>query len=120
MSLTVTLPIRTVSEANGTHGHWRTKWRRTKNQICLVKLYLAGKPLPPLPITCKLTRLSAGSLDGHDNLRVSMKHIVDAIAELYGKPDKEKCFRWKYAQQKCKAKAFGVVIEIEERKGKTK
>ncbi len=91
-----TIPVKTVSESNGQHGHWRTKSSRRKAQRWAVSMALRNRALPSLPVVVTLTRISAGTLDEHDNLRGAMKSIVDEIAEHYGLPDKHPEFEWRY------------------------
>lgn len=107
-----TLPIKTVNESNGSHGHWSVKSERRNSQRHAVGLFLRSFRPPALPVDVTLTRISAGSLDEHDNLRGSMKSIVDEIAKYYGLPDNDKRFTWNYAQEKCKRGQFGVRITI--------
>ena len=109
----VTLPIKTVNESNGQHGHWAAKSRRREKQREAVGRVLRTKRLPPLPVRVTLTRISAGQLDAHDNLRGALKSIADEVAELYGLPDKDARFVWEYAQERCPPKQFGVRIRIE-------
>ncbi len=111
----ITLPIKTVNESNGQHGHWRVKSGRRKAQRAAVAQALRNRALPALPVVVMLTRISAGHLDQHDNLPGSMKSIADEIAEHYGLPDKDSRFVWMYAQEKCKPREFGVRIMIAKR-----
>lgn len=114
-AIEVTIPIKTVNESNGQHGHWRTKSSRRKTQRAAVGQMLRNRPLPPLPARVTLTRISAGQLDEHDNLRGALKSIADEIAEHYALPDKDDRFSWHYSQERCKPKQFGVRIRIETR-----
>lgn len=107
------LPIRTVNESNGSHGHWRTKSARRSAHRTAVWAILHGKVLPKMPVTVTLTRISAGELDAHDNLRSSLKAVVDQIAEEYRLPDNDKRFDWQYAQEKAKRGVYGVRIRVE-------
>jgi hypothetical protein len=109
----VIIPIKTVNESNGQHGHWRTKSSRRKAQREAVAWALHKSALPPLPVRITLTRISAGQLDAHDNLRGALKSIADEVAELYGLPDRDDRFIWHYAQERCKRGEFGVRIRIE-------
>jgi len=109
----IDLPIRTVNESNGQHGHWSAKSKRRKSQRQAIAWALHGKTLPPLPVVVLLTRISAGRLDEHDNLRGSMKSIVDEIAEHYGLPDKDPRFEWRYDQAKAKHGQYGVRVCIQ-------
>ena len=107
------MPIKTVNESNGQHGHWGAKSSRRKAQRAAVAILLRNKPLPPLPVRITLTRISAGQLDEHDNLRGALKSIADEVAEQYALPDKDARLAWHYAQELCKPKDFGVRIRIE-------
>jgi hypothetical protein len=59
-------------------------------------------------ITCYLKRL----LDGHDNLRIGLKPLVDAIAETICIDDADGRIVWEYGQQKTAGEpCVAVVIE---------
>lgn len=107
------MAIKTVNESNGQHGHWRAKSSRRKAQRRAVRLGLFGCRLPLLPVVVTITRISAGTLDEHDNLRGALKSVVDEIAEHYGLPDKHPDFEWRYQQERCAPKRYGVRIRIE-------
>lgn len=108
-----TLPIKAVNESNGSHGHWRAKSARRQGHRTAVWAQMHGKVLPQFPVTVTVTRISAGELDAHDNLRGALKAVVDQIAEHYGVADKDKRFTWQYAQEKAKRGTYGVRIRIE-------
>lgn len=79
----IILPIRTVSEANVSE-HWSKKSARHKLQKKIVKLRAYSIP-KTLPIHIKFTRISPRKLDAHDNLRCSMKWILDEVcAQITG------------------------------------
>lgn len=107
------LPIKTVNESNGSHGHWRAKSARRAGHRTAVWAAMSGKVLPELPVAVTLTRCSAGELDEHDNLRGALKAVVDQIAEHYGIPDKDKRIEWRYAQEKAPRGQFAVRVVIE-------
>ena len=109
------LPIKTVNESNGSHGHWRDKSARRASHRTAVWASMSGKPLPALPITVTLTRISAGELDEHDNLRGALKAVADQVAEMYSIPDKDKQFTWQYAQKKAPRGTYAVRVKIESR-----
>lgn len=97
--MTVTIPIRTVSEAN-TREHHMARHRRKKAQQKVVSDWLrafGGEP-PPLPVVVTLTRLGARRLDS-DNLAGAMKHAQDAIAKWLGVDDGSHLVRWVYEQE---------------------
>ena len=74
-----TVPVRTVSEANG-RDHWRVKAKRTKQHR---RWAAALCPRHALPCVVTMTRLSAGELDD-DNLRSALKAVRDGIADAPG------------------------------------
>lgn len=116
-----TIPIKTVNESNGQHGHWRTKAKRRKGQrrqayfetTSNMTQIIYGQRFRTAPMHCVvlMTRLSAGTLDG-DNLCVSLKSIRDGVADAFGLPDNDPRFTWNYAQEKCKRGQYGVRITI--------
>lgn len=103
----VTLPLRTISELNGSHGHWSTSVKRRRRQRQTAKLLC---PAWGLPGVITLTRLSAGTLDD-DNLRAALKSVRDGIADKLGIKDNDPRVTWEYAQEKCPRKTYGVRIE---------
>lgn len=95
--LEITMPIVTVSEANGgvktsyvkngktcyKSEHWSDKHRRHKLQKGTVSLSLRPhRNSLSMPCTIKLTRYAPDKLDRFDNLPMSMKWILDAICEI--------------------------------------
>lgn len=95
--LEVTLPIHTVSEANGgaksvrkkdgkvfySREHWSEQNRRHKLQKGTVYLLLRPQSdaiKPPCVIT--LTRFAPDKLDRFDNLPMSLKWVLDAVCEV--------------------------------------
>lgn len=50
--------------------------------------------------------------DGHDNLRASLKPLVDAIAETLGVPDDHPGIAWEYSQSETTGRV-GVIVTIE-------
>jgi len=95
--LEITMPIVTVSEANGgvkiSHirngkkcyksEHWTDKHRRHKLQKGSVALWLRPhRQHVSLPCTIKLTRYAPDKLDRFDNLPMSLKWVLDAVCEV--------------------------------------
>lgn len=112
------LPIKIANEANSSE-HWTKKARRHKMQKNRIKVeFLKEKPNINLPCTCVLTRIAPRELDEHDNLRTSMKWLVDSIsAELTGnhvpgRADSDKRITWEYKQARGKVREYGVLIEF--------
>ncbi len=60
-----------------------------------------------------LCRLSAGHLDGHENLQMSQKHVVDGVADALGfADDSDRALMWSYQQDTCKRGWHGVRVTI--------
>lgn len=116
MLASLTVPIRTVSEANlASSEHWRYRWKRGKAQktavewAMLVMVQQFKLELAP-PYHIHLTRLAPGKLDS-DNLTGSAKHVRDGIARFLAVDDgDEKMVVWSYSQER--AKDYGLRIEI--------
>lgn len=100
---TITVPVRTVSEANS-HQHWRMRQKRAKEQrgTTLLALRTArGMPWAPWEHRWRvhLVRLSARKLDT-DNLQGALKHVRDGVADWLGVDDgDEKLVTWTYDQE---------------------
>lgn len=120
--ISVTIPLRTVSEANR-RDHWATKAKRVASQRGIVGLALRGPMMAwcgssaARAIPCvfgsvaKLTRISPRKLDD-DNLRGALKAVRDAVAFTLGVDDANPSVEWEYAQEKGKP---AVRIEIRRR-----
>lgn len=106
----VVLPVRTRTECNTNETHW-AKSKRERAQRDMVVLMMQRIALPELPVRVTLTRCGPGTLDTHDNLPSSNKHIVDQIADLYGVADCDHRIGWVYSQ--VKRKQYGVIVRIE-------
>jgi hypothetical protein len=134
MMLTVTLPLKTVSENKTMREHRMAMVRRAQAQrsgVCVaVRPQLrregfigeahdpsgAAWPVIVLPLVVTFTRLSAGELDD-DNLRGAMKSVRDGMADALGlRSDRDPRVRWEYAQGRgSKAVPYGVRIEVRPR-----
>lgn len=110
MSLRVSLSIKTVNPLNSRRA-WRPVWRLGKQQKFAVGVALHGYTMPPLPAVITITRVSQGTLDQHDALPASLKHVVDGVAAKFGVDDADPRLTWRYAQ--LKGRAYAVVIVIE-------
>lgn len=115
--ITLTLPIRTVSEANRSEP-WQKRHKRHKTQKKIIFFELLPyKYLISIPCRLTFVRLAPKELDAHDNLPMSMKYICDQVcAEISGdyrpgKADSNKNFTIQYDQ--LKSKVYGVKIIIE-------
>lgn len=110
------LPLRTVSEANCFEA-WRNKHKRHKSQKRAVMFAMIPvKHLVKTPCTLRFVRYAPRPLDAHDNLRISLKYILDqTCAEILndfrpGRADGFKDFTFEYDQ--VKSKEYAVKIEI--------
>lgn len=128
--ISLILPILTLSEANGILSktrfckngkpkseHWTEKQERHKMQKRAIFYNLSPhRDAIHLPCTVRMVRLAPRELDADDNLRIALKWIKDAIAEVItqdfvpGRADGDKRIKWEYDQEKCKE--YKVKIEI--------
>lgn len=118
--ISLTIPLRTVSEANA-HTHWRTRQKRAKGQRTAAGLVVAAasadftvrdlNALRKRQLTVTLTRIAPRALDS-DNLAGSQKHVRDGVADALGIDDRDPRVTWAYAQEKGKPGFYGVRIEI--------
>lgn len=109
--LVATLPLRLVNGSNE-RGGWWVRSKRAKAHRNAVRAAIRPDQLPALPVVVTITRLGFRALDHHDNLPIAAKHVVDALAELYGRPDNDPAFTWRYAQQRCPMGQYMGRIEI--------
>lgn len=113
------LNIKIANEANSSE-HWAIKAKRHKKQKQFIKrAFLADRPLIQLPCTVTLTRIDSHELDEHDNLPISFKWVVDAIADWFfpgkaaGRADDTDQIKWKYRQEKgSMPHEYGLRIEM--------
>ena len=116
-SLTIEIPIKTISEGN-CFEPWQVRHKRHKAQKKAVFVYmLPMKHLLKLPCVITLVRLASRFLDVGDNLPMSLKYIRDGVAEqitgdyVPGRADNNTGLTWKYDQEK--SKKYGVKIIFE-------
>lgn len=120
IQLDIFLPIKTVTESNGSE-HWTKKRKRAKLQHLFVRSMLNSfdsRLIVKLPCRVILTRIGVRSLDG-DNLVSSFKYVRDAIADYIhpgleiGQADSDPNITWEYVQvKKDKKDKVGVRILI--------
>lgn len=111
-TLTINLPLATVSEANK-REHWGKTYNRRKKQRSDTYYACRSESKPPQPpLTVKLTRISPRRLDEGDNLPMSMKAVRDGIADWLGIDDGSDKIKWLYGQKKGVPKERAVLIEI--------
>lgn len=117
-TVSVTVPIRTVSEAN-CREHWRVKNKRKVQQQMMVNwMFHAGKrrELDEVrwPYLVTLTRKGPRLLDD-DNCQSSLKGARDMVAQILGVDDGDtKAVRWKYRQER--SEIYAVEIGIQSRR----
>lgn len=115
----ITLPIRTVSEANNFQP-WRIKHARHQKQKWWVELAFSKPECQLIKLPCKITliRYAPKSLDKWDNLPISFKYILDRIcAEITGdfrpgRADNTDQIDVKYEQVKSKQYYVMIVLEF--------
>jgi hypothetical protein len=118
--IAVTIPLRTVSEANS-HEHWRKRQKRAKGQrdaaglVVRSELYRQGlrdwwAALGRAAVVT-LTRIAPRSLDS-DNLSGSQKHVRDGVADAMFIDDRDPRVTWAYAQERGAKGQYAVRIEI--------
>jgi hypothetical protein len=114
--ISVTLPIRTESEAN-LREHWAKKNRRAQLHRGTARLILRQPQYAALyrhtgNFIITLTRIAPRSLDT-DNCANSSKHVQDGIADALGIDDGSKRIQWRYAQEKGKPKEYMIRVDME-------
>lgn len=111
--VTITLPVKTVSEPNARDG-WAPKHRRSSGQRGIVALMLRPQVgRLGLPVRVRLVRLSAGELDD-DNLRGALKAVRDGVADALGLRDDRdpRVTAWDYDQERVPRGAFGIEVTV--------
>lgn len=108
----VTVPVRTVSEANN-RDHWSKKHARASEQRLKAFAFLRRAPTPQLrpPCVVRLTRIGTTTkkLDD-DNLRSALKACRDGVADWLKIDDGSDLVTWEYGQEK--GKVYAVRIEV--------
>lgn len=110
----LTLPIKTISEANVRH-HWATMRRRkiAQQQEVDAELHkaLSGRGVQ-LPCVVTFTRIGPRKLDD-DNLRSSFKGIRDSVARRIGVDDGDERIRFEYQQEPVGKHQYAIRIQID-------
>lgn len=112
--ISITLPIRTVSEANQ-REHWARKATRVKRQRTIARmacnLKLSHLDVSKTPLLVTLARVSPRKLDD-DNLRGALKAVRDGVADALGTDDGgHGRITWEYQQW---TGAASVTIQVRE------
>lgn len=110
--LVLSIPIRT-SRGENAREHWRARWKRWDREhtathghwMAATSVYgrielKACARDPGLLITLTRISPSAKGLDAHDNLRTSLKGIVDQVAKELAIDDGDPKLEWKYEQRR--------------------
>ncbi len=138
--ISVTLPLRLVSEANS-HTHWRIRQRRAASQHAAVGMALwleivarlqrggaereaarfaMGDPrimrdmFRATSLVTTITRIAPCKLDS-DNAVGAAKHVRDAVAKVLGVDDRDERVEWRVEQRKGGVREYAVRIDIEAR-----
>ena len=113
--LVLTLPMRTVSEANQ-REHWTKRNKRKQAQqkeVMAEWKHWIGTGRVNLPCRVTFTRYSSKLLDT-DNLAGSMKHARDMVSKLLGVDDGPTApVEWVYRQEQIKKRQHRVQIEVQ-------
>lgn len=112
------IPLKIISEAN-TSEHWSKKSARHRKQKYMIDLFIRPEiHRVSLPCHVQLTRIAPRFLDEHDNLRSSLKWVVDAIADLLlpnlasGRADDDKRILWSYSQERRRIREYALKVVI--------
>lgn len=103
--------LRLVSEANA-RERVRVRVARVMRERKLVTDALRGVTLPSAPVVVELVRRGPRALDASDNLRVSGKHLADAIAACLGVDDGDPDRFCYSAHQELAPRVYEVVVYI--------
>jgi hypothetical protein len=108
------VPLRTVSLLNS-REHWSARARRAAKERGTVRVAAQAWGLGSFELPCvvRLVRCAPRRLDD-DNLRGSLKHVRDGVADALGVDDGDPRVEWQYAQEKSAPKAYAVRVEVEE------
>jgi hypothetical protein len=115
----VTLPLRTVSEANS-RAHWAERARRAKRQRGVAHLALVGRLRDPWVVAAldagflrvRLVRIAPRDLDT-DNLASSLKAIRDGVTDALGlASDRDPRVAWVVDQERGRPRQYAVRVEV--------
>ena len=113
LSVTVTVPMKTVSETNQ-REHWTVRHRRRRIQRHTVMTHLLalGARWTHFPCVVTLTRIASRKLDP-DNMVGSMKATIDSLATWMGIDDADERVTWRFEQEnKRRGELQAVRIEV--------
>jgi hypothetical protein len=115
----VTLPIRTVSEANA-RGHWVYRARRAQLARRVTELALRTRLSGVRAaiargerVVVALERIAPSNGLDDDNLRASLKSVRDGVADALGLvSDRDPRVRWDYRQRRGRMGEYAVQISV--------
>lgn len=116
----VTLPLKTVSEANS-RSHYMVKAKRVRSQrdaskwACGATLaeYRVGLAKGHVPrVAVLLERIAPSDGLDDDNLRSSLKAVRDGVADALEVNDRDPRIRWEYGQARGKVREYAVRITV--------
>lgn len=110
------VPVTTKSETN-MREHWGARHSRRAKQRERIERNIRVfsrrlKVKIALPVAVKLTRISFGTLDTHDNLRSALKGCADGVADFFGVADRDPRIVWSYGQENGGKKVRRVRVEF--------
>lgn len=109
----VTIPLKTVSEANA-REHWRIKHKRSKSQRVTAKMIIGEqlwKGRYALPLAISFARIGKKKLDS-DNLQGAFKAVRDGVADALSINDGDDRIVWNYTQEV--GPSYAVRIKLEQ------
>lgn len=116
MIVTLTLPIRAISEANQ-REHWAKKAKRVKQHrriaAMVARMYTRGVVLPAVVTMIRIIGARGRKLDS-DNLASSMKAVRDGIADAFRVDDGGDMVRWEYRQLRAVDGVWSVWVLVED------
>jgi hypothetical protein len=95
----VTYDCRCISELNASHWTWQGRRTRSRDQRRRTFDALSPFEPPPGPWEVTVHKVGWASLDAHDSLRISVKSVVDQIADWLGVDDSDPRVTWLYSQE---------------------
>jgi hypothetical protein len=110
----LSLPLHTVSTLNA-REHWSRRAKRAAEQRSVARIVCATHLdwHPGFPVIVTLVRIGPRALDS-DNLQGALKAVRDGVADALGVDDGDTmAVRWEYAQERGKAREYGVRVEVE-------
>ena len=113
--LSLTIPVRVVSEAN-TREHWGKKFARKREQQEALRVAwkkAAKKMSRPVAVPCvvRFTRIGPQKMDD-DNLAGGFKGCRDAVAHEIGIDDGSELIKWEYCQVAVGKRVYSVRVEV--------